>query len=397
MVAVIVLLTIAVFILVDFGLRVLLRKREQARLLREREQALDTGLRLEWTEEAISLKRVEVDRPRARILAVDDESVVLDSFRRILVLEGFNVDTVETAQEALGLVRHNDYDFVFTDLKMPGMDGLDLTKAVKHLRPDIDVVMITGYATVESAVETMKFGAMDYVEKPFSADELAAFASKLLILRQERLGRSQLPKIQLLTPAAHESQSPQVVNVPGGAFVTPEHTWVAIEINGEARIGLDDFAQKTLTGIDEVIFPENDQRVAKGEPLFTLRQGSLSLVFSSPLSGKVSRVHHDLTYRLDLIERAPVTMGWVCCLSPDNLSEELAGYRIGTEAIRWYEAELTRFSKSPTLSAFEEATQSTASRATDAPVDEPSPEWISARWRGFAECFLQPREEKVPA
>jgi CheY-like chemotaxis protein len=61
---------------------------------------------------------------------VDDEPVVLDSFRKILVLEGYSIDTVETAQEALGLVRKRDYDFVFTDLKMPGMDGLDLTKAV---------------------------------------------------------------------------------------------------------------------------------------------------------------------------------------------------------------------------------------------------------------------------
>ena len=63
------------------------------------------------------------------------------------MLAGFSVDTVETGQEALGLVRKHDYDFVFTDLKMPGMDGLDVTKAVKHLRPDIDVAIITGYAT----------------------------------------------------------------------------------------------------------------------------------------------------------------------------------------------------------------------------------------------------------
>ena len=61
--------------------------------------------------------------PAARILCVDDEEVILDSLRKILVLDGYNVDTVETGQEALGLVQTRDYDFVFTDLKMPSMPG----------------------------------------------------------------------------------------------------------------------------------------------------------------------------------------------------------------------------------------------------------------------------------
>ena len=81
------------------------------------------GLRLEFADEAASLKRVQVDNPKARILAVDDEPIVLDSFRKILVLAGYSVDTVETGPEALALVRRNDYEFAFTDLKMPGMDG----------------------------------------------------------------------------------------------------------------------------------------------------------------------------------------------------------------------------------------------------------------------------------
>ena len=80
---------------------------------------------------------------------------VLDAFREILVLGGFSVDTVESGREVLALVRERDYDFVFTDLKMPEMDGVDVVKAVHHLRPDVDLAVITGYATVETAVETM--------------------------------------------------------------------------------------------------------------------------------------------------------------------------------------------------------------------------------------------------
>jgi len=101
----------------------------------EREAALSESLRLDFTREAKTLKRAEVQNPKARILCVDDEEVILGSFRKILVLDGYAVDTVETGQEALGLIRTHHYDFVFTDLKMPAMDGVEVTKAVKHLRP----------------------------------------------------------------------------------------------------------------------------------------------------------------------------------------------------------------------------------------------------------------------
>jgi PleD family two-component response regulator len=91
-----------------------------AQTRKAREQALDTGLKLDVSEEAPTLTRVELDNPQARILAVDDEKIVLDSLRKMLALGGFSIDTVESGSEALGLIRKRDYDFVFTDLKMPG-------------------------------------------------------------------------------------------------------------------------------------------------------------------------------------------------------------------------------------------------------------------------------------
>ena len=178
-------------------------------------------VRLEFNDEAKSLKRVEVPEPKARILAVDDEAVVLDSFRRILVLEGYSIDTVESGPEALSLVRRNDYDFVFTDLKMPDMDGVEVVKAVKHLRPDVDMVVITGYGTIETAVETMQHGASEYVQKPFSADELAEFVNKLLVKRQARLAALRQPTVRVVSPSQAEDTPVNEYCVPGGAFIAP--------------------------------------------------------------------------------------------------------------------------------------------------------------------------------
>ena len=343
MVVLLVILTIVVFIIVDFAVRTTLRKREEAQVRRERAEALDVGLKLDHATEAHSLKRVEVESPRARILAVDDEPVILDSFRKILVLEGYSIDTVESAEEALGLVRQNDYDFVFTDLKMPGMDGLDLTKAVKHLRPDIDVVVITGYGTIETAVETMRFGAMNYVEKPFTADELAEFTKTCLIRRQSRIEQQTPPTVRVVTVPGTESDSPNIINVPGGLFVSPEHTWVGVGVTGEGRIGLDDLALKTLGTIEEIEFPSKSSHVAKGDPLFVARRGDRRLVFPSPLTGTISKVNHELTYQLEVLARRPASTGWICAIEPENLSAELATLKIGADALGWYETQVNEF------------------------------------------------------
>jgi CheY-like chemotaxis protein len=195
----------------------------------ERAKYLSSAVRLEFADDAASLKRVEVHNPRAWILAVDDEKVVLDSFRRILVLEGCNIDTVETGPEALSLLRRNDYDFLFTDLKMPRMDGVEVVKAAKHLRPDVDVVVITAYGTIETAVEAMSYGACQYMQKPFSADELAEFIHKILAKRQARHRAMQQPMLRFGLPSqTGDAQPPEDVSQ-GGSFIADGHTWVWIE------------------------------------------------------------------------------------------------------------------------------------------------------------------------
>jgi len=395
MVPIIVILTIVVFFFVDLALRMALRKRQERQDAEERRRALETGLRLEFTDEAASLKRVEVASPRAKILAVDDEPVVLESLRKILVMEGYSIDTVETAQEALGLVRKHDYDFVFTDLKMPGMDGVDLTKAVKHLRADIDVVVITGYATVESAVETMRHGAMDYFEKPFTADELAAFANKLVIRRQERLRQETPPTVHLVHSGTAESRSPEVVNVPAGCFAFDEHTWVALEINGEVRIGMDDLALKTLKGIEEIEFPAEGSSVRRGEPLFAIKRNGLRLEFSSPIEGRVTRVQHELAYNLDLLARRPFHSGWICCLEPAGLTRDITQLKVGADSIEWYEGEIARLRAEIERETVPKKPEARPIRASEAEPAPPTDEDIDRMWRSFAKCFLSAHSEQV--
>ena len=343
MVLLIVVVTIIVFVIVDFSLRVYFQKRQESKLRKEREEALDIGLKLDFSEEAKTLKRIEVKEPKARILAVDDESIILDSFRKILVVAGYSIDTVEKGNEALGLILKNDYDFVFTDLKMPEMDGLEVTKAVKHLRPDIDVIVITGYASIETAVETMKYGAMDYVQKPFTEDELIEFFNKSLIRRKDRIERQMKPTVRLITPSAKESDSKHEFNVPAGIFVSQNHTWVNIEMNGTARVGIDDFVRKIISKIDKVGLPTLGKEIKKGEQLFSIQKNSRTIDISSPISGKVTLVNTEHIEHPEWIGSKPFELSWMCCLEPSNLSEELHSLKIGVDSIAWYKREIDRY------------------------------------------------------
>ncbi len=345
MTALLVVLMFVAFVAIDFLVREVSRRMKEKRERHAREEVLKVAVRLDFTSEAKSLKRIEVPNPKARILAVDDEPVVLDSFRRILVLEGFNVDTVETGPEALGLIQRHDYDFVFTDLKMPDMDGIEVVKAVKHLRPDLDVVVITGYGTIETAVETMQHGACEYVQKPFTAEELAEFVRRLLIKRQARVEAQQRPTVRIVAPIAAETAPAHEYCVPGGAFLASGHTWARIDTGGQVRIGIDDFARKALGNVSQVLLPEHGREVRQGQPLFTLKLGAEAVSFVAPVSGKVVQVNEALESEPVRVLQSPYDLGWVLRVQPLDLAAELPALRIGKPVVDWYQEEIARLRK----------------------------------------------------
>ena len=331
---------IILFFFLNIAARVLLERLRQIKTQAEREEALSDSLKLDFTRESKTLKRVDLEDPKARILCVDDEEVILDSFRKILVLDGYAVDT---GQEALGLVQQRHYDFVFTDLKMPHMSGTDVAKSVKHLRPDIDVVIITGYASVDTAVECMKYGAMDYVEKPFSEDELRMFTRHALIRRQDRILKQLQPRIHV-TGAPEPGAMPEgEFTIPGGALVSEGHCWASLAEDGTAKVGLDDFARKAIGRIESIEFPETGQKVKAGEPLFTVVQGQRRIGFQAPISGTVVMTNAQLTTNAGAIEDFAYGGNWICVVEGDDLDAELGTLKIGKAAVAFFQEEVGRF------------------------------------------------------
>jgi DNA-binding response OmpR family regulator len=122
-----------------------------------------------------------------QILLVDDEPSLGRGLKMVLTEEGYSVDLAMTGLNALDTFGSKDFDLVVADLRLPDMDGMDVIKHVKEKRPDVGVIVITGYSTVSSAVGAMKMGAFDYMPKPFTADEFRDSVQGALRQRQELL------------------------------------------------------------------------------------------------------------------------------------------------------------------------------------------------------------------
>lgn len=125
-----------------------------------------------------------------RILVVDDEKNIRLLLDQCLSAEGYQVDTAVNGDHAVEKFAAAPYDLVILDMKMPGLDGIEVLRRIKRTQPAVPVIMVTGYGSIETAVETMKLGAVDYLRKPFTPDEIRAAVAAVVErngLREEEI------------------------------------------------------------------------------------------------------------------------------------------------------------------------------------------------------------------
>jgi DNA-binding NtrC family response regulator len=127
-----------------------------------------------------------------RVLVVDDEPVVVQSCQRVLRERGYEVETTQSGREGMNRALAQRFDLVVTDQRMPDVDGMYLVRALRLERPETAVIIITGYGDIPSAVEATKLGVADYLEKPFTPEEITAAAGRALAAAPEAPG----PKIE---------------------------------------------------------------------------------------------------------------------------------------------------------------------------------------------------------
>ncbi|MGB9498982.1 MAG: response regulator [Dissulfuribacterales bacterium] len=115
------------------------------------------------------------------ILVIDDESVICNACHLILSEKGHTVERQLTGKSGLDALKSGQYNIVLLDMMLPDMDGMDVLKMIKKERPEVCIIVMTGYSTVPNAVKAMKFGAFDYLAKPFTDDELVSAVEKVCL------------------------------------------------------------------------------------------------------------------------------------------------------------------------------------------------------------------------
>jgi two-component system response regulator HydG len=160
---------------------------------------------------------------KSRILIVDDEPIVRDSLGKWFREEGYEIGTAESSSEALTRLAERPWDLALVDIKMPGTDGIELQRRIHEINPELTVIIMTGYASVETAVQALKNGAYDYISKPFDPDDVAHLVRNALSHRH-----AEQENIRLRETVAEVSRPPELI----GQSAAMQRVFEAIETVG---------------------------------------------------------------------------------------------------------------------------------------------------------------------
>jgi len=248
---------------------------------------------------------------KRRILVVDDEITVCKSIRQAIVSDEYEVDMALSGEEALKKDEEKPYDLIITDLMMPGISGLDLLKLLKESRPAVNVIMVTGYPTIKTAVESVKIGAFDYLPKPFTPADLRG-----LVARAFKKAEGEDPR----------TGAPAGARIPPGYYYMLGHTWLKMEEKDRAAVGVVPDFLKTVGIITQLDLPKVNDTITQGNVCGKISDADHFVHrIWSPASGRVIEVNIRLTADSSLLRRDPFQEGYLFRIETDNFEEDIKG------------------------------------------------------------------------
>jgi CheY-like chemotaxis protein/glycine cleavage system H lipoate-binding protein len=250
------------------------------------------------------------------ILVIEDEPMVTQAVVMVCGKEGMTVTAVDSASEALRYMQVSGFRLVLCDIMMQGMDGFQFLDKLAHSGIQTPVVMMTGYSTVENAVRSLAAGAVDYIPKPFTADELLTVIHRAL--RASAL-------LEAADSAGLERKgSMHFVPCPDHYLRLGCVSWALMEDEGIARLGVSDLFLKAAEGIEALELAEPGEDLVQGIPcaVATSPDGSKHGIMC-PLSGKVLEVNADAQAKPSLVEKDPYFKGWLYRILPSDPESNL--------------------------------------------------------------------------
>lgn len=246
------------------------------------------------------------------ILVIDDEAVVAQGVVRICRDEGMSVDAADSATAGLERIDRCAYRLVLCDIMMADLDGFQYLAEAARRGSRLPVVMITGCATVENAVRSLLCGAVDFIAKPFTADELLA-----VVHRGLNYGR-------LMEASGADGVPTPATNCPSGYYRLGYVSWAATEPSGISRVGVNDVFVKTIGGVRRVDLSPAGSELVQGNSCATIASAhALAHNVMCPLSGRILEVNAQVIADPATLERDPYADGWLYRVLPSDLEYNL--------------------------------------------------------------------------
>jgi CheY-like chemotaxis protein/glycine cleavage system H lipoate-binding protein len=247
-----------------------------------------------------------------RVLVVDDEEVVLQSVRKVLKSDEeheFLVDTALSPGEGLELLEPGKYDVVVTDLMMPGIDGLQLIDRIRQIDRDTRIVMITGYATMRTALQALRKGAFDYVAKPFTKDELRTVVKNAAQLKK----MSNQPQATAEAPPA------------GGEFRSFfKQTYARLLPDGTMHFGIEPIFLSTIGTPLSMDIAKVGETIPQGLPFATVTSSNMRVFnLRAPFSARILKINQEAVKNFDVVREDPRGKGWLLHVIPMDFESEL--------------------------------------------------------------------------
>lgn len=245
---------------------------------------------------------------KGKILILDDDPVVTLSCKRILGAEGYSISTVDKGEEALNKLSKEDFDLLISDVKLPGMSGMEVLKEARVIKPQTDVVIITGYPTLEDAKESTRLGAQQYLEKPFTPDFMINVAKKIFDKRGWILRQAFIDEFRDSVVSLKDQENPVIFYKEG--------TWARPTKDGLWEIGCD-LRYWLLTGnLMYVEFIKDINKLKPGQPFARIySSGGEGQDLHSPMNAELREVNAKVNDVMAALLKDHLSEGWLLWLA----------------------------------------------------------------------------------
>lgn len=251
------------------------------------------------------------------ILVIDDEEVVRDAVCRVCRAGGLTIEATADARTGLEKVQKNAYRLVVCDIMMPELDGFHILDSMKRAGVLTPLIMITGYSTMQNAVNALKNGAIDFLPKPFTADELESAIHRGLQYHALAHGAASRGK-------GETDLSSLAVPCPAEYHRLGNLSWGRIELNGSGLIGVTDLFVRTAAPVSDVRYCEMDCELVQGAACAKIvSENGLVHDVLSPFSGRIVERNDTLLSSPLMLEKDPYFAAWLYRIIPTDVAREL--------------------------------------------------------------------------